>query len=69
LGLAEAIRDQLGAAGAEVTLEEAPGEDPAPLTIHNDRAKRELGRTPRAVHITIADTVDSLRDLGLLKTQ
>lgn len=23
------------------------GEDPPPLTIHNDRAKRELGRQPR----------------------
>jgi len=66
LGLAEAIRDQLGAAGAHVTLEEAPGEDPTPLTIHNDRAKRELGWHPRSTHTTIADTVESLRARGLL---
>ena len=66
LGLAKTIRDHLGAAGANVTLQEAPGEDPTPLTIHNDRAKQELGWRPRAVHITIADTVDSLRELGLL---
>jgi nucleoside-diphosphate-sugar epimerase len=66
LGLAEAIRDHLGAAGATVTLEEAPGEDPTPLTIRNDRAKQELGLKPRAAHTTINDTVDSLRDLGLL---
>lgn len=66
-GLAEAIRDHLGAAGANVTLEEAPGEDPAPLTIHNDRAKHELGWQPRPASVTIADTVDSLRALGLLE--
>src|ERR1700728_451628 len=38
LGLAEAIRDHLGADGAHVTVQEVPGEDPTPLTIHNDRA-------------------------------
>jgi nucleoside-diphosphate-sugar epimerase len=67
LGLAEAIRNDLGAAGARVTLEEAPGDDPPPLTIHNDRAKRELGWQPRSAHTTIADTVESLRALGLLR--
>jgi nucleoside-diphosphate-sugar epimerase len=66
LGLAQAIRDHLGPAGTKVTLQEAPGEDPTPLTIHNDRAKRELGWRPRAAHATISDTVDSLRDHGLL---
>jgi nucleoside-diphosphate-sugar epimerase len=66
LGLAEAIRDHLGAAGANVTLREAPGEDPTPLTIHNDRAKRELAWQPRPAHATITDTVDSLRERGLL---
>jgi nucleoside-diphosphate-sugar epimerase len=69
LDLAEAIRDRLGAAGADVTLEEAPGEDPTPLTIHNDRAKQELGWQPRAAHTTIADTVDSLGELGLLESR
>jgi nucleoside-diphosphate-sugar epimerase len=67
LGLAEAIRDHLGADGATVTLQEAPGDGPAPLTIHNDRAKQELGWQPRAAHTTITDTVDSLRELGLLQ--
>jgi nucleoside-diphosphate-sugar epimerase len=66
LGLAEAIRDHLGAAGANVTLREAPGEDPTPLTIHNDRAKQELAWQPRSAHTTITDTVDSLRELGLM---
>jgi nucleoside-diphosphate-sugar epimerase len=66
LGLAQAIRDHLGAAGANVTLHEAPGEEPAPLTIHNDRARQELGWQPRPALATIADTLDSLRDLGLL---
>jgi nucleoside-diphosphate-sugar epimerase len=68
LGLAEAVRDRLGAGGTKVTLKEAPGEDPAPLTIHNDRAKQELGWQPRAAHTTINDTVDSLQGLGLLDT-
>ena len=67
LGLAEAIRDHLGAAFANVVLREAPGEEPAPLTIHNDHAKQELGWQPRAAHTTIIDTVDSLLELGLLE--
>jgi nucleoside-diphosphate-sugar epimerase len=66
LGLAEAIRDHLGAAGANVTLREAPGEDPKPLTIHNDRAKQELAWQSRPAHATITDTIDNLRELGLL---
>ncbi len=66
LGLAEAIRDHLGATGADLTWQEAPGEDPSPLTIHNDRAKQELGWKPRGVPISIADTLDSLRVHGLL---
>jgi nucleoside-diphosphate-sugar epimerase len=68
LGLAEAIHDHLGSAGANVTLHEAPGEDPTPLTIRNDRAEQELGWQPRTAHTTITDTVDSLRELGLLET-
>src|SRR5271169_6104870 len=43
LGLAQIRRDHLGAEGEHVTTDEAPGEDPAPLMIHNDRAKKELG--------------------------
>ena len=37
--------------------------------IHNDRAKREFGWQPRSVLTTIADTVDSLRELDLLAAQ
>jgi nucleoside-diphosphate-sugar epimerase len=65
-GLAQTIRDHLGAAGANVTLHEAAGEDPTPLTIHNDRAKQELAWQPRTAHTTITETIDSLRELGLL---
>lgn len=67
LDLAEAIRDHLGAAGAAVTIQQAPGEEPTPLTIHNDRAKRELGWQPRPAHATITDTLDGLRKLSLLE--
>jgi nucleoside-diphosphate-sugar epimerase len=66
LDLAETLRDHLGAAGEHVIVTLAPGEDPSPLTIHNERAKRELGWQPRPLHETIVETVDSLRELGLL---
>jgi nucleoside-diphosphate-sugar epimerase len=67
LALAEILRDHLGPAGEHVTTSEAPGEDPSPLTIHNDRAKQELGWQPRPVNTTIVETADSLRELGLLE--
>jgi nucleoside-diphosphate-sugar epimerase len=67
LALAHVLRDHLGPAGGRVTLDEAPGEDPAPLTIHNDRARRELGWQPRPAETTIIETADSLRALGLLE--
>ena len=67
LGLAQILRDYLGPAGDRVTTEEAPGEDPSPLTIHNDRAKQELGWRPRPAEATIVETAESLRELGLLE--
>ena len=66
LGLAEILRDHLGPAGQHVTTDEAPGEDPSPLTIHNERAKQELSWQPRSAETTIVETADSLRELGLL---
>jgi nucleoside-diphosphate-sugar epimerase len=66
-GLAEILRDHLGPAGEHVTTDEVPGEDPSPLTIHNDRAKQELGWRPRPAETTIVETADSLSDLGLLE--
>jgi nucleoside-diphosphate-sugar epimerase len=66
LGLAQILRDHLGTAGGLVTTDEAPGEDPSPLTIHNDRAKKELGWQPRSAETTIIETADNLRELGLL---
>jgi nucleoside-diphosphate-sugar epimerase len=67
LGLAKILRDHLGPAGEHVITDEAPGEDPSPLTIHNDRAKQELGWRPRPAEITIVETAESLSDLGLLE--
>jgi dihydroflavonol-4-reductase len=67
LRLAQILRDHLGPAGKHVVTDEAPGEDPGPLTIHNDRAKRELGWQPRPAQTAIIETADSLRDLGLLE--
>ena len=64
--LAQILSDHLGPAGGHVTTDEAPGEDPPPLTIHNDRAKQELGWQPRLAKTTIVETADSLRELGLL---
>jgi nucleoside-diphosphate-sugar epimerase len=69
LGLAQILREHLGPAGERVTTNEAPGEDPSPLTIHNDRAKQELGWQPRPAQTTIVETAESLRELGLLEAR
>jgi nucleoside-diphosphate-sugar epimerase len=66
LGLAQILREHLGPAGEHVTTNEAPGEDPPPLRIHNDRARQELGWQPRPAETTIIETAESMRDLGLL---
>jgi nucleoside-diphosphate-sugar epimerase len=67
VSVAQILRSHLGPAGERITTDELPGEDPSPLTIHNDRAKQELGWRPRPAETTIAETADSLRDLGLLE--
>ena len=67
LGLARILRDYLGPAGENVTTEEAPGEDPSPLKIHNDRAKQDFGWQPRPIETTIAETLLSMRELNLLE--
>src|SRR5271154_3741839 len=67
LGLAQILRDHLGPAGEHVTIDEVPGEDPSPLTIHNDRARKELDWHPRLAETTIVETAPSLRELGLLE--
>ena len=66
LVLAQVLRDHLGTAGGHVTTDEVPGEDPSPLTIHNDRAKKDLDWHPRTAETTIVETAESLSDLGLL---
>jgi nucleoside-diphosphate-sugar epimerase len=66
LEVAEVLRRRLGALAQRVPTEEAPGEEPSPLVIHNDRAKQELGFRPRPAEATIVETAESLRDLGLL---
>ncbi|WP_374008327.1 NAD-dependent epimerase/dehydratase family protein [Leifsonia sp. LS-T14] len=66
LDVANVLRSELGELASRVPTEEVPGEEPAPLVIHNERAKRELGLRPRPVVETIVETARSLRDLGLL---
>ena len=65
LDVAQVLRERLGAFAERVPTEEVPGEEPPPLVIHNDRAKRELGFRPRAVQDTIVDAAESLRTFGL----
>lgn len=69
LDVADVLRERLGALAARVPTAEVPGDEPAPLVIHNDRAKRELGFRPRPAEETIVATAESLRDLGLLARQ
>ena len=66
LEVADLLRDRLGRFAAKVPTEEAPGAEPTPLVIHNDRAKAELGFTPRPADVTIVETAESLRDLGMV---
>ncbi|WP_382306073.1 NAD-dependent epimerase/dehydratase family protein [Herbiconiux sp. UC225_62] len=66
LGVANVLRERLGAFASRVPTVEAPGDDPTPLVIHNERAKRELGFRPRPVEDTIVETAEGLRELGLL---
>ncbi|WP_022880679.1 NAD-dependent epimerase/dehydratase family protein [Gryllotalpicola ginsengisoli] len=66
LDVANTLRAHLGALAEKVPTAEVPGEEPAPLVIHNERAKRELGFAPRPAETTIVETAESLRDLGML---
>jgi nucleoside-diphosphate-sugar epimerase len=67
LWLARLLRDRLGPLAERVPTEEAPGDELPELVIHNDRAKSVLGWRPRPAETTIVETVESLRDLGLLE--
>ena len=69
LGVARVLRDRLGPLAERVPTEEAPGDPLPPLPIHNERAKRELGFSPRPFEDTVVDTVVSMRDLGMLPAQ
>lgn len=66
LDVANVLRAELGDLASRVPTGELPGDEPAPLVIHNDRAKAVLGLRPRPVVQTIVETAESLRDLGLL---
>ncbi|HEY4024663.1 MAG TPA: NAD-dependent epimerase/dehydratase family protein [Pseudonocardiaceae bacterium] len=66
LRIAQILRDRLGPLARRVPTEEAPGDEPRALIIHNDRARNELGWRPRPAETTIVETAESLRDLGLL---
>jgi nucleoside-diphosphate-sugar epimerase len=67
LQIAQILHERLGPLAERAPTEEAPGPEPPPLIIHNDRAKQELGWRPRPVQTTIVDTAESLRDLGLIR--
>lgn len=66
LEIASILRRRFSDAADRVPTQEAPGAEPPHLIIHNDRAREELGWNPRGVEETIVDTVQSMRDLGLL---
>jgi nucleoside-diphosphate-sugar epimerase len=66
LELAGFLRERYGQLASMAPTTEAAGDEPPRLTIHNDRAKNELGWRPRPAADTITDTVDSLRERGEL---
>ncbi len=67
LQMAQILRQWLGRLAERVPTDEAPGDQPPELIIHNDRARQELGWQPRRVETTIVETAECLRDLGLLE--
>jgi dihydroflavonol-4-reductase len=66
LEVANVLRENFGAGAERVPTEEAPGDELPPLVIHNERAKAELGFRPRRAEATIVETVESMRELGML---
>jgi nucleoside-diphosphate-sugar epimerase len=66
LELAGFLRERYGQLASMAPITEAAGDEPHRLTIHNDRAKNELGWRPRPAEDTITDTVDNLRERGEL---
>jgi nucleoside-diphosphate-sugar epimerase len=69
LEVAEILRRRLGPLAERVPTQEAPGEDPPRPVIHNDRARDELGWSPRGREITIVQAAECLRDLDLLEVE
>lgn len=67
LDVALALREHLGDLGAQAPTEEAPGEDVPKPTIHNDRARTELGWRPRPAMTSILETAASVRALQLVE--
>jgi nucleoside-diphosphate-sugar epimerase len=67
LKMAQVLRQRLGSLAGRVPTEEVPGEDPPQLIIHNQRARQELGWQPRPAEMTIVESAENLRDLGLLE--
>ena len=66
LAVARVLRARFGSLFDKAPTEEVPGDDLPPLVIHNERAKRELGLTYRTAETTIVETVESMRQLGML---
>lgn len=66
LEIADILRESFGELAGRVPTEEAPGEETPALVIHNERAKAELGFSPRPAAETIRETIESMRELGML---
>ncbi|HEY4225785.1 MAG TPA: NAD-dependent epimerase/dehydratase family protein [Pseudolysinimonas sp.] len=66
LGVASVLRARFGELAALAPTTEAPGDELPPPVIHNERAKAELGFAPRAAETTIVETVEGMRDMGML---
>ncbi|MFJ9127856.1 NAD-dependent epimerase/dehydratase family protein [Streptomyces sp. NPDC102340] len=67
LEVAGLLRRHFGAFAERVPTHEAAGDDLPRPVIHNDRARDVLGWRPRPLETTLTETVESLRELGLLE--
>jgi len=69
LGVARVLHEGFGELAAKAPTEEAPGDELPPLIIHNERAKADLGFSPRSAESTVIDTVQDMRERGMLETR
>lgn len=66
LDVATVLHERFGVLAAAAPTAEVEGDEVPPLVIHNERAKAQLGFAPRDAETTIVETVEAMREAGLV---